>query len=660
MTFLSPIPAIIAAAITIPILITFFLLKLRRRPVRVGSTMLWDQAVRDLQANVPFRWLRPSWLLLLSILILALLLLALARPSIDAGASRAELIVVIIDRSASMSATDADVDEKTTRLDEAKRRAREYVKSLRQSGFTGMASAIAYASEARSIASPTRDLSAIERAIDAIEPSDQPGDLAAALAIAETQITSSRAGDEQAESAPPAIAIVYSDAGETPSKPLAIAGATPRFERIAPTTPHNNVGITAISATRDFEDPALVRVFLRLQSTNPSVGLTVTLTRDGEILARQAVSFPQPTESAAPAPVSHPLTFEFVDLGGGMLQATIDRPDSLASDDTAAAFLPAPQQPASVVVRDGRASDAARLILDTVLGELRPRSLEFITRPDAVLPRELVWLGAADLIILDAAQLPADIAIDAPIIAFGVVPTQLLPPGSSLPPPPDETSATDVLSWQREHPIMRDVSMDAVIVSRALALPESDDARHLVIGRNGPLISLWPLPQGDALLVGFDLYYSNWIDFGLPIFLANAVDLLTSSVSSAEAIAFGTNELIRLTPAPDAERIAITSDGEGTLIERETSGTAQLALGVVDRVGTYSTTGATTPAIAVNLTDSNESAIGSNAQLRIGGEVLTGSAEGEAPPTEIWPWLVIAAGVLLTLEWVLYAMRMRV
>ncbi len=668
MTFLSPIPAIIAAAICVPVLVTFFLLKLRRRPVRVGSTMLWDQAVRDLQANVPFRWLRPSWLLLLALLILALLLLALARPAIDAGASRADQILLIIDRSASMSATDAG--EGRTRLSEAKRRAGEFVGSLRRSGFAGTVSVIASASEARSVISATRDLRAVERAIEAIEASDQVGDLAAALALGETQVTAARAGGEGNEgNTSTAIAVVYSDGGGEAGSRLAIAGATARFERITPVGTLNNAGITAISAARDFEDPAIVRCFVRVQSTHRGAGLAVSLTRDGELIGRQAVSFGAGGEDAgdgaaggggarAAAVVERALTFEFVDTEGGLLVASIGRADALASDDAAGLYLPAPVRPAIVVVRDGAGDDAARLILDTVLRELRPRSLEFLTRPASVSERERALFGGADLVVLDAAVPGGMAAIDAPIIALGVAPSQIAPEadGAEI----EAIGATDVVRWDREHPIMRGMTMDAVVVSRGIALPDGDDFVPLAMGRQGPLISLWRRGAGDALLVGFDLYYSNWIDAGLAIFLANAVEYLTSA-SSPETVFVRTGELVRLAPAEGAASVALVDDAGGVVLEREVGeASGPVALGVVERVGVYETRGARIPALAVNLLSPNESAIASREDLRIGGEVLAGSGEGDDAPMEIWHWLVIAAGVLLMVEWVVYALRMRV
>ena len=113
MTFLTPIAGLLAGSIGGSILLLFYFLKLRRRPVRVSSTLLWERAVRDLQVNAPFRWLRTSWLLVLQMLALLAFAMALARPAIDSQQSRADRVVLLIDRSASMSAPSGNSDDAT-------------------------------------------------------------------------------------------------------------------------------------------------------------------------------------------------------------------------------------------------------------------------------------------------------------------------------------------------------------------------------------------------------------------------------------------------------------------------------------------------------------------------------------------------------------------
>src|SRR5690348_16191662 len=124
--FLNWPTALIAGAIAIPALLVLYFLKLRRREMFVSSTILWKKAVQDLQVNAPFQKLRRNLLLLLQLLLLILLCLALMRPVANFKQGAGKLTVILIDRSGSMAAKDAD-GGKRTRLEEAKRLAREIV-----------------------------------------------------------------------------------------------------------------------------------------------------------------------------------------------------------------------------------------------------------------------------------------------------------------------------------------------------------------------------------------------------------------------------------------------------------------------------------------------------------------------------------------------------
>src|SRR5215510_11731441 len=116
--FLNFWPALAAAGIVVPSLLVLYFLKLRRREMPVSSTLLWKKAIQDLQVNAPFQKLRRNLLLLLQMLLL--LVLALSRPVANYSRGAGESTVIVIDRSASMSARDID-GGKRTRLEEAKR-----------------------------------------------------------------------------------------------------------------------------------------------------------------------------------------------------------------------------------------------------------------------------------------------------------------------------------------------------------------------------------------------------------------------------------------------------------------------------------------------------------------------------------------------------------
>src|SRR5437763_1066243 len=102
--FMNWLPALAAAALAIPALLILYFLKLRRREMAVSSTLLWKKAIQDLQVNAPFQKLRRNLLLLLQLLLLLLLILALSRPVTNYQPGAGALTVILIDRSASMSA----------------------------------------------------------------------------------------------------------------------------------------------------------------------------------------------------------------------------------------------------------------------------------------------------------------------------------------------------------------------------------------------------------------------------------------------------------------------------------------------------------------------------------------------------------------------------
>src|ERR1700761_9209680 len=94
--FLSPLAAAIAAAVTVPLLLILYFLKLRRREMPVSSTFLWKKAIQDLQVNAPFQRLRRNLLLLLQLLLLLALILAFSRPISNYTAGAGKLAVILI------------------------------------------------------------------------------------------------------------------------------------------------------------------------------------------------------------------------------------------------------------------------------------------------------------------------------------------------------------------------------------------------------------------------------------------------------------------------------------------------------------------------------------------------------------------------------------
>src|SRR5882762_10390563 len=114
----------------VPAVIAMYLLKLRRDEAIVPSTLLWNRLVADVEANAPWQRLRRSLLLLLQLLLVVILALLAARPFLERPAGLARDIVLIVDTSASMGATDV----LPTRLDAAKVAAIEALRELPTGG----------------------------------------------------------------------------------------------------------------------------------------------------------------------------------------------------------------------------------------------------------------------------------------------------------------------------------------------------------------------------------------------------------------------------------------------------------------------------------------------------------------------------------------------
>jgi Ca-activated chloride channel homolog len=78
MSFLAPLG--LALGVMIPVLILFYLLKVRRQELEVGSTYLWQDLLRDLAAHEPWQRFHWSILLILQLLVVGALVFAVARP----------------------------------------------------------------------------------------------------------------------------------------------------------------------------------------------------------------------------------------------------------------------------------------------------------------------------------------------------------------------------------------------------------------------------------------------------------------------------------------------------------------------------------------------------------------------------------------------------
>src|ERR671933_2538816 len=118
MSLLTPVG--LALGITLPIVVIFYLLKVRRRDEEVSSTFLWNDLIRDLAAHEPLQRLRWNLLLLLQLIALALITFAVARPFSEQIGQKPVQAVLLLDGSASMQAKDVQPSRFAKAVDAAR------------------------------------------------------------------------------------------------------------------------------------------------------------------------------------------------------------------------------------------------------------------------------------------------------------------------------------------------------------------------------------------------------------------------------------------------------------------------------------------------------------------------------------------------------------
>lgn len=677
MILLAPLAAIVAGALAGSAVVAFHLLKLRRRPVRVGSILFWERAVRDAQGNVPWRMVRPRTQLLLQLLAVALLALALGRPALPG--TLGDRVVLVLDRSASMNALDGG--DGLTRFEAARARLRELAREL-AAGGQSRAMVVALGREAVPLTPWTSDRAVLLGALDAVMPSDE---VASGRALVDLLSLAASEPDEDGEGvstlAEPErlVVVLASDGGiEEPDKPLA-ANVELRLEPVggaldvapdASGPQAGNAGIVALAAQRLYEDPASVRVFARVLATGSMRrDLPVRLALDGRVVG-QAVARLGPEEGSDPGPTVATVGLGVVSPGGGVLSVLLPGGDLLAADDSASLWLREAARPRVLhVVAD-----------DEPIEEGRPGPAMLVS---AVLEamdlgeHRVVRLGRYEQLAAQRDGLPYD------VVVFDRATPRAEPPVASLhfgaPPPtghdgaplevvePGALPPTRAVTWRRTHPVMRDLSLDQLVVARPLMAPGplgveargSGGALVLATGERSPLIVAFEGRRHRRIWVGFEPAESNWPKLvSFPLFVAEAVDYLSlrGSRDAAEAVRAGDMATILLS----APRSTLRLSGPGGVVEAAAAETTvRPTIGPMERAGVYLLEGPVPGdqrALAVNVASELESSVVVMDDLPVSFGGLRGSEAAQlrrGGQRDLWPWFVLAGLLVLAVEWLL-------
>jgi Ca-activated chloride channel family protein len=676
-------PLALLGLLFIPAVVAMYLLKLRRDEAVVPSTLLWSRLVADVEANAPWQKLRRSLLLLLQLLLVVILAMLAARPFIERPAGLARDLVLVVDTSASMGATDVVPD----RITVAKQAA---IDALRELPTGGKVSVIAADRSARIVVNESTDLGRVRDAIAGITATPAHGDLGDALELASK--LAARSGDAQV--------LVATDAALATDPTVRVAAPV----KVLPVgRDRKNQAIVAL-AVRTAPSAVTRSVFISVANLDLElVPRRVELWGDGGLLeVRDILLEPQARAEIVIDDVPRGIGAVEVRLTGSDPSVTTP-PDQLAADDRAWAVIPPDRTRLVLVVGEGDP------YLETALSYLPNVELYGVTPAEYGPATEREDGRPWDLIIFEG-FVPA-VLPKTPILAIA-------PPRTS---PLGEVAGTlrnpGIGSLDPEEPILRYVDLSTTHIAEASKLTLPDWARTVIPGpRGAPLLYAGTRAGLPTAVLAFEPRRSDLpLQVAFPILLANLTgELLGGSAAPTEAVEPGTPVQLVI-PAGAASLTVTHPDGTVTdLVPGSADGLAVTFAGtgepgiytvtpVADpdatpgpsasggpeasatpsaaaSAGTSPSAGSSAPPddpfapvrFAVALFDVNESTIapGSAAAIEAlgttsaaaspgpGSSPATGSGEvaAERPTSrdELWVPIVLIVLVVLCVEWALY------
>jgi len=515
-------PLALALGVSLPIVVIFYLLKVRRHDEEVSSTFLWNDLIRDLAAHEPLQRLKWNLLLLLQLVALGLITFAVARPFSEQVGQKPVQAILLLDGSASMQAKDV----KPTRFAKAVEAARNTLSGLPENS---LATAILVAAHPQVLVAATPDRQQVDRALADAQPSGAAADMREALLLAR-----SLGGDPNARRI-----YLFTDGAFTlpPDLPEDL-GAVEVVPVGQPNT--GNLAVTTISTRPDPQDNRRQQLLTRVANfSDLRTRAVINISVDGQSVEDRTVDLAPNGQSDQ--------VFEQLPAGARYASVTISNlngDNGLTLDDTAFA----------------------------VLVQRKPAQVLLVSNSNQFLEKVLTLLPNVDLYRIAAQRYLAVEADRFDIIVFDNYLPPLLPRGNLLVVnPPDRgpyrttgsVSRPRVASWDREDPILGFVDIRDLTISRASKIDMPRWGKALISAADGTALMVAG-QDGDrrVAILPFDLQQSNLpLMSAFPIMMANLVNYLSPpGVVQSSEIQTGSPE--SLSPLPQVQSVRVTGPND--------------------------------------------------------------------------------------------------
>lgn len=610
------VPAALAFAIIIPIILILYLMRPKRQERVVGSTLLWQQALQDLQASRPWQRLRVTPLLLLQLLAAIIIILVLTRPAIFTSSPISGDSIIILQASASMQATDVS----PSRFESAKNQVADLINGL---GPSDHMSLIAMARVPKVLIAQSQDQGQLSAALQRATVTNQDADLQQALSLA-TSLVAGRTNIQ---------VLIVGDGHVLPPDQTLVVPFSVHYLRVGTNAP--NVALLAL-ASRTVQGKLVALAQVANYSAQPR-SIPVELYADGKLVGVQTISLA--------AGASSGLQWGSLPTTARFLHAQLLSQDAMTVDHEAWAIVGGSIHGRVLLVTSGNSFLQAALRLQSNIDLFKVTPQQYTSGT----------VGNYDLTVFDG---------------FVPAPPHKLPDGGIffINPPAGsylfgksgtEISVTHISAGKDDINLLNAVDLSSIHSMRASHLLTPQDwAQPIITTPETPLLIAGEQKNQRIAVFGFDLHDTDLpLQPSFPILIFNLVNwFLPPPVPGDGQVPPAMPVSIQTWPG--ADKVTVVGPRQQTV-----SGTPPLApFAQTNDIGIYSVTQHVhgqdrSGAFAVNLFDPLQSRLAPADSLPIANSSNFSPSGNNIPRVlrEIWPWIAAFFLLVLCAEWWLFS-----
>ncbi|HLH42707.1 MAG TPA: VWA domain-containing protein, partial [Bryobacteraceae bacterium] len=591
--------------------VALYLLDRAKRSQIVSTLRFW--AAADVRTQLKHRRrIQQPWSLALELVSLFLLLAAIAGPRLGLIDNSGRDHVLILDTSAWMG-SQAARNLQSTLFDQARQSALAYLKSLPRRDRVMLIRADALATPATAFES---DKQVVENAIRQSRPGSSALNLAQALEFAQrAQALQSRRPGE----------IVYAGAGRVPEPQASLDSLPPNLRILLSGPPRENVGIRKMGVRPSPAQPGVWDIFVVVRNYGARPHDVDLALRFAQSLVGQKSMRLQPGADQQAA-------FAYKTRAAGYLEARLNLKDAFAQDDRALIELP-PQASLRVLVYSAEPQLLRPLIASN------PQ-----VQPEFAPPAHYDPAAKADLVVLDR------FAPSPPPRAHALY---IQPPAQGSPfRVAGERSNVRLEKWRAETELGQGLrTQDVVLESAQTFLPAPGDV-VVAESEHGPVVIARDAQGLKRVAIGFHPgRRSMKYQLATPLLMANILRWIAPATFRRWEMLAGTVGAVTLPVSPETApgRVHVVDENQRPLPFTIEAGVLQFFSGAPGNVSVVM--GDVETVYSLTLPDLAEAVWNAPPNVRRG---IPRASFESAAPTDLWPWLALAGGLGLLVDWLLY------